>query len=518
MSNALAIAAVTAVLKSLLQEHLVKLGGSAEVTVLAPDLILPNNTTAGSQGDKLNLFLYQVTPNSGWRNVGLPSRDSGGKRVSNPPLGLDLHYMLTAYSKESFRAEMLLGYGVQLMHEISVLTRNAIRTALEPPPPPAPPPYPPILATAGLAEQVEQIKICPQSLSSEEISKLWSAFQSHYRPTAAYQVSVVLIESQHSTKSALPVRQPQLHVMPFRQPMLTAVLPQIVTTGSQLTLKGQNLKADLVSVVFGTVTASPDSITDSQILVTVPTGLWAGIKTVQVIHPLDFGSPSEPHQGFESNVMPFVLRPQIVPPVTTGSGASAGTVEVRVQVNPVIGKSQRVVMRLNEQPSNTPAAAYTAISERRDRDSSAIALTFSGIKAGNYLVRLQVNGAESLLDVDSNNQYTGTPNVTITCHSNCLRSSISLSSKLAGNILTVMGEVTVKNQTGTALEDVEVSITWTLPDGSTQTETGTTESTGIAKFNIAGSRGTYTLTITNLAKKDHCFDPPNSTLSDSITG
>ncbi len=517
MSNALAIAAVTAVLKSLLEERLVALysdlGGNAKVTVLAPDLILSNHPSSASPIDTLNLFLYQVTPNSGWRNLGLPIRDSGGERVSNPPLGLNLHYLLSAYSQESFRAEMLLGYGVQLLHEVSILTRSAISKALENLNPPIP-----LLLTTGLAEQVEQIKICPQSLSSEDISKLWSAFQSHYRPTAAYQVSVVLIESQHSTKSALPVRQPWLHVMPFRQPVLTAVLPQIVTPGSQLTLKGQNLKADLVSVDFGTVTASPDSLTDSQILVTLPTGLLAGINTVQVKHPLDFGTPLEPHQGFESNVMPFVLRPQIVPPVTATAGTSAGTIEVRVRVEPVISKSQRVVLRLNEQTSNLPAAAYTAISEWRDEDSSAIALTFSGIKAGNYLVRLQVDGAESLLDVDDNNQYAGTPNVSITCFGNCLRSSISLSSALAGEILTVTGEVTVQNESGTALGDVEVSITWEIPDGSTRTETGTSESTGIATFSIAGSRGKYTLTVTNLAKKDHCFDALNSTLSDSITG
>ena len=515
MSNALAIAAVTAVLKNFLQEHLVKLEGSAEVTVLAPDLILPNNTTAGSEGDKLNLFLYQVTPNSGWRNVGLPSRDSGGERVSNPPLALDLHYLLTAYSKDPFRAEMILGYGVQLLHEISVLTRNVIRKALEPPPPsvpPIPPSCPPILATAGLAEQVEQIKICPQSLSSEEISKLWSAFQSHYRPTAAYQVSVVLIESQHSTKSALPVRQPRLHVMPFRQPMLTAVLPQIVTPGSQLTLKGQNLKADLVSVNFGTVTTSPDTLTDSQILVTVPTGLGAGINTVQVIHPLDFGTPSEPHQGFESNVMPFILRPQIVTPITA-EGTTVGTLEVTVPVQPVIGKSQRIVLRLNEQTSNSPAA-YTAISERRNADSRAVTLTFRGVKAGTYWVRLQVDGAESLLDVDDNDRYTGTPNITIIY----MRSSISLASSLAGNILTVTGEVLVEDENGIALENVAVNITWELPDNSTQTQTSSTGSTGIATFSIAGSQGTYILTVSNVAKQGYCLDSINSTLRDSITG
>ena len=294
MSNALAIAAVTAVLKSLLYERLGSLystlGGNFQVTALAPDLILPNNTPQGSQqDDTLNLFLYQVTSNSGWQNRELPSRNASGERISNPPLGLDLHYLLTAYSEEIFRAEMLLGYGMQLLHEISVLTRSTIRKALQ-----TLTPQIPLLVTAGLAEQVEQIKIAPQSLSSEEISKLWSAFQSHYRPTVAYQVSVVLIESAYSTKSALPVRQPRLHVMPFRQPVLTTVLPQIITPGSQLTLEGQNLKADLVSVNFGTVTASPDTLTDSQILVTMPTGLLAGINTVKVIHPLDFGTPSNP--------------------------------------------------------------------------------------------------------------------------------------------------------------------------------------------------------------------------------
>ena len=517
MSNALAIAAVTAVLKSLLEEAVANLkvsatGGTPTVTVLAPDLILSNNTSTNSQGDKLNLFLYQVTPNSGWRNVGLPSRNSSGERVSNPPLGLDLHYLLTAYSEETFGAEMLLGYGVQLLHEISILTRSAIRKVLKKLNSDFP-----LLETAGLAEQVEQIKICPQSMSSEEISKLWSAFQSHYRPTAAYQVSVVLIESQHSTKSVLPVRQPQLHVIPFCQPVLTAVLPQIVTTGSQLTLKGENLKADLVSVNFGTVTASPDTLTESQILVTVPTGLRAGINTVQVIHPLDFGTTLEPHQGFESNFMPFILRPQIILPVTARSGITAGTVEVSVQVEPVIGKSQRAVLRLNEQTSNAPAA-YTAISEQRDTDSDAIALTFSSVKAGTYFVRLEVDGAESLLDVDENNQYAGTPNVTITCPSNCLRSSLSLSSALASGILTVTGEVTIEDENGTALGDVEVSINWELPDGSTRTETDITGTTGIATFSIAVSRGKYTLTVINLAKKDHCFDAPNSTLIESITG
>ena len=76
-----------------------------------------------------------MTPNLGWRNEGLPSRDGSGRtRLSNPPLALDLHYLLSAYSGGDLHAEILLGYAMQLLHEIPVLTREAIRTALQRPP------------------------------------------------------------------------------------------------------------------------------------------------------------------------------------------------------------------------------------------------------------------------------------------------------------------------------------------------------------------------------------------------
>lgn len=58
---------------------------------------LPDRIETGDRKrNQVNLFLYQVTPNPGWRNTGLPSLDSRGDgRLSNPPLALDLHYLLT---------------------------------------------------------------------------------------------------------------------------------------------------------------------------------------------------------------------------------------------------------------------------------------------------------------------------------------------------------------------------------------------------------------------------------------
>src|ERR1043166_2427512 len=103
MSNALAIAGVSAVLKDLLNNGLIDhdigslVNAPVTVTAMPPDRIKADDLGERAQ---LNLFLYQITPNMGWNNVGLPSRDSQGVRLTNRPLALDLHYLLTAYGKK----------------------------------------------------------------------------------------------------------------------------------------------------------------------------------------------------------------------------------------------------------------------------------------------------------------------------------------------------------------------------------------------------------------------------------
>lgn len=213
MSSNKAIAAVTAILKDMLNNGFINNDfmselGPVKVSALPPDLI----NTADKNLNQLNVFLYHVTPNPGWRNMGLPARDSRGERVNNPPLALDLHYMLTAYCSKDLYTEMLLGYSMQLLHEMPVLTREAIRKSLasdvsisNETPSPILPPDLRSLSASDLDDQVEMIKITPNYLGIEEISKLWSALQSHYRPTVTYMVSVVLIQSQHAKRSPLPV-------------------------------------------------------------------------------------------------------------------------------------------------------------------------------------------------------------------------------------------------------------------------------------------------------------------------
>jgi hypothetical protein len=446
MSTALAIASVTAVLKDLLHngliDHdLVSSVGDVIVSALPPDRIEVSETRGGKS--QLNIFLYQVTPNIGWRNVSLPSRDGRGERLTNPPLALDLHYMLTAYGIKDLHAEILLGYGMQLLHETPVLTRASIRTALKPPTSVEGggdlPAELRALFASELSEQVEQIKIVPQSLNAEEISKLWAAFQARYRPTAAYQASVVLIESRQSTRSALPVRARKIYAVPFRQPVIEKILSQAntaspvladqpVLSGYRLVIQGKQLRDANTRVEIGGVEVipQPDDIEDTKVTVQIPSSVLAGVQGVQVVQRMLMGSPPVLHEGVASNVSAFVLRPRIDPLSVSFAPGGAGpaiTGAVNFSVKPAIGSRQQVVLLLNElnPPDTRPSLAYSfraPFGFQLSPPSSPPELTenlsvpISGVKAATYLLRVQVDGAESVLETNADGQFNS-PVVTI---------------------------------------------------------------------------------------------------------
>jgi len=271
VSSPLAIGAVSAVLRNLLDNGLVDVGaplGGVKVTAVAPDSIKVDDANFSPQ---LNLFLYRVTENQGWRNGELPSFDRDGSRRTSPPLALDLHYLLTAYGVADFQAEILLGYAMHLLHERPVLDRRAIRTALVPSPLGASilPPEFQALTAADLADQLEAVTVTPEPIDTEEMSRLWSAIQAHYRPTTGYLVSVVLIQADRPTTTALPVlsrgrpdpisgREPGVAV----SPQLVSPYPSIdrveapdpaepaVVLGEVANLSGHHLDGTAVTVAF----------------------------------------------------------------------------------------------------------------------------------------------------------------------------------------------------------------------------------------------------------------------------
>ena len=419
MSSPLAIAAVTAVLQKFLQNSVAKYGldgilnGTVKVSAEPPDRI----DNGAASPDRINLFLFQATENQGWRNNDLPTRAPNGDRITNPPLALDLSYLLTAYGSADFHAEALLGYAMSVFHEMPVLTRDAIRAAIPVPPPGT---LPNALTNANLADQIEQIKIVPQVMSIEELSKIWSALLTQYRPTAVYKASVVLIQSEKAVKPTLPVRVRQLLVLPFENPAIDLIQSQatdldpispdqIILAGYNLVIDGRQLRGATTRVLFDgeeEIIPADDKTSASRIIVPLPANLQPGLHSVQVTHPVAFDAalPNDTRRGVESNVAPFVLAPQITTPtpinVPHNSTLSLG-------VAPAVGRAQRAALLVG---SNTISIAPRPVG---DPPASTLDFPIPDFAPGDYLLRVQIDGAESPLEVDGSGTFVS-PKLTIT--------------------------------------------------------------------------------------------------------
>jgi hypothetical protein len=428
MSSPLAIGAVSAVLRNLLDNGMIEagaaIGGTVNVSAVAPDTIDLENV---EEPPRLNLFLHQVTPNVAWRNVGLPSRSAtSGERLTNAPLALDLQYLLTAYGRADFQAEILLGYAMHLLHERPVLDRAAIRRALNPNPLDVSmlPPAFQALAVSDLADQVEIIKVTPATMGADEMSKLWAAIQTHYRPSAAYHVSVVLIEGTKPGRSPLPVLTRGLvdpvtkrdrgivvnpNLLPPR-PTLTSASPPAsqpaARLGEQVTISGFNLSGTGARVLLahrlvqrpleipaaasaGTVTFTVPN--DAAAQVEVPAGLWSVSLAL---------TPAGESVERITNQVGLIIAPA---PVLTSIGPPLNL--PAASVTRVVGPPAHVRVSIASRPQVRPQqdarlAVGTTEAAAQPRINASDLLEFrlpATLAAGAATVRLRVDGVDSLL-------------------------------------------------------------------------------------------------------------------------
>jgi hypothetical protein len=386
MSNGLAIAAATATLRALLISKL----GIPNVTVRPLDKA--RDPMSGDQ--QVNLFLYHTEIDAVWRNMDMPRQLKPGE-TGHPPLPLSLFYLLTAYDDAEVHSYSLLGRAMGVLHDHPLLDAGEIQSATSSD-----------LNESDLHEQIERVRITFQPLSIEEMYKLWAAFQTQYRPSVGYQVSVVLIESQRPLKAPLPVLtrgedDRGATVLTGSRPLLDEARPVTklpgVRLGEDLSLRGKHLAAGDVEVVFlGPGGAGPfapkefPTITAEEIVARLPGPdepagpdasklTWpAGIYTAKVIS----SQTGEPDRT--SNEIPFALAPQI----TVSPLAAAGPdVLVTVTCTPQVWPEQRVALIFGE--SEFVAPAHPA-------KTDTLSFDLKGLKPGEYLVRLRVDGVDSI--------------------------------------------------------------------------------------------------------------------------
>lgn len=411
MNTSLAIAAITDTLYRLLHRGVTADVSGASVSTKPLDKVQNDNC------NQINLFLYHTEPNAAWRNMDMPYQVRPGESA-HPPLALNLYYLITAYGQNDNErlSHRLLGRAMSILHDHPVLGADEITIEIGGG------------ASQYIHRQIERIRITPQPLSLDEMSKIWSAFQTQYRISVAYQVSAVLIESTRPPKAPLPVlsrgsEDQGSHVIGSPSPSLSEVFPpdrkSSAELGDTVKILGEHLDSGNLTVRFrnphltdllelqplsgGTATemeVALPGISDDPLIASK----WTpGFYTLSLV----VRRPNLP--VWTTNEVSLALAPTITQ--LDPMEAPQGDVTLTIQCLPQVRSEQRVALLFGDR--EIPAQPFVVPAD----PSAATTLTFqiSGADAGQYVVRLRVDGVDSIpVDFTADvPQFDGNRKVTI---------------------------------------------------------------------------------------------------------
>jgi hypothetical protein len=412
MSTPLAIAATTLSLRNLLSQVATadystlpadaRPQNQIDITTQPPDQVRPD-----AARNRVNLFLYHTEYDAAWRNMDLPRQGRPGEKLP-PVLPLNLLYLVTVYAENDNEliAQVLLGNAMRVLHDHPVLGRSEIETAL---------------AEAELDQQVENVRVTAQPFSVEQLSSIWSGFQSEYRLSAGYKVGVLLIESARQVTAPLPVlrrgaadRGPAVvagaapvltRVEAFFNPALASPPPlakPAAELGDVVVVKGSNfsgadmtarLTDDLGAIHTLALLAERDDstvrfalppVTDANVARDWPAGFYR--LELEVTHP---DAPP-----FVTNRLTFALAPSVSSLSTNSAPVAAQPFPFTLTCAPQVQAAQRVVVLLGDKAI---APALGAIAVPGDPNApSTVTVDVDGLPQGPYVARLRVDGIDSL--------------------------------------------------------------------------------------------------------------------------
>ena len=389
MSAPSAIATVTSTLRNLLTQAAHEDPELLDTTVTTQP---PGVARNGNEANQLNLFLFSISVDTAFSNSPIPGQVKNGES-GMPPLALELRYLITAYGRndDDISGHRLMGRSMSALHDHPLLGRSEIEAALP---------------DTDLHNQVERVRITPNMLSVDDMSKLWTSFQSEYRLSTGYEVSVVLIESTQPAKTPLPVLKrgeddqgvsAQADLIPPFPAITEIVLPNQQTSamlGDTLLLNGHHLDGDTITVRFNHPhLANPIDVpalaggTEAQISVQIPNNPadWlTGFYSVEVI----INKAGE--QDRTTNVLPLPLAPQVLgiappnPVVRDGSGNAT----VTLTTNPQIRPEQRAALLLGDRE---------VLAQDHPLQTDTLVFIVEDAPVGSFYIRLRVDGIDSLL-------------------------------------------------------------------------------------------------------------------------
>ena len=120
---------------------------------------------------RITLFLYRITVDEHSRQ----SRPSGMSPQQIAPLGVDLHFLLTAWAGNSLDEHLTLTWAARQLHQFPILDASSLSPE------------------AGWGSD-EVIQIIPAELTTEDMMRIWDALEPAYRLSVSYIARLVRID------------------------------------------------------------------------------------------------------------------------------------------------------------------------------------------------------------------------------------------------------------------------------------------------------------------------------------
>lgn len=136
--------------------------------------------TSQQQSNRLSVFLYQITEDPHLKNRPPVATDSVS-RHRPPPMALRFHYLLTPFGPSPQATALIVGKILETLYDNSTLT------IVDP-----------------TTEQTENVRVIFETLTIEELGRVWEAMNEPYRISLAYQLRVPSLESRRE-RVAVPV-------------------------------------------------------------------------------------------------------------------------------------------------------------------------------------------------------------------------------------------------------------------------------------------------------------------------
>jgi hypothetical protein len=343
------------------------------VTISSPESAAKSN----AEGEKLNIFLYQIDFDASLKNYPL---DAG----QLPPLWVVLHYLITAFdtSKESdtIDAHKLLGRGLAALQDLNFLRPN-----------PASP------SDAPLLSNPEPLKMTFNIADAELLSKIMQGSDEKYRVSSAFQIRPVMImpESLPSfapvVKTIGPPAAPGIVVIPSMGPKLTKLTPERFEAGATLTIEGLDM-GGITEVCFGdtcyipTITGTGDKM---EVTVPLATTLSPGSYPVTGVRVLPSG------RRFSSNALLGHMLPTLATAVVGALTPSGGKLfgDLTLTGTRLGGPDDGIFVALYKDGKTAVMVEVTGVVAQNTLTASVT--IDKAIPTGTYLVILRVNGEQA---------------------------------------------------------------------------------------------------------------------------